>query len=169
MRRAAEEIDGLYAMHAPELRRYMLALTRNREEADDLVQEIFLRLCQQSEIPEHSKAWLSRTGYRLFVDEWRRKRRNARLLGEPAAVYAREPEQTILDREYERTVHGLLMRLRPPVRSAFCLRVYGHSSCREIARQLGCPENTVKTFLRRGRLQLAEWLRTGTGEDPGAV
>ncbi|WP_090579613.1 sigma factor-like helix-turn-helix DNA-binding protein [Paenibacillus sp. OV219] len=38
------------------------------------------------------------------------------------------------------------------------MRIFKQSSYSEIAGQLGCNENTVKTQIRRGRAQLAEWM-----------
>lgn len=158
MERAAARLDELYAAHAVYLNRFMLKLTRNREEAADLVQDIFLRLCQQDRVPEHPKAWLSRTGYRLFVDRCRRKHRYNWVPLDDSLASRATPEQAVLDMEFEQFVQRLLLRLNPRPRAAFRLRIYGQYSYGEIARQLGCPENTVKAWMRRGKAQLSEWL-----------
>ncbi|MFD0711219.1 RNA polymerase sigma factor [Paenibacillus sp. GCM10027626] len=159
MEQMAANLDELYEMHSGYLNKYMLNLTRNREEAADLVQEIFLRLCQQERLPEHPKSWLSQTGYRLFIDQWRRKQRFARILPEEQAMpdFA-SPEQAVLDREFERRVRQLLLGLSPQTRTAIYMRVYEHASYIEISRRLGCPVNTVKSKIRRGRVQLSKWL-----------
>ncbi|MBP1996100.1 RNA polymerase sigma factor [Paenibacillus eucommiae] len=154
-----DELDELYAEHSVYLNKFMLKLTRNREEAADLVQEIFLRLCEQESLPEHPKSWLSQTGYRLFIDQWRRKQRISWLPLDHYAVSSQTtPEQVVLDMEFKRFVRRLLLQLKPRMHAALYLRIYKQSSYREIARQLDCSENTVKSFVRRGKAQLSKLL-----------
>ncbi|GGD58721.1 RNA polymerase sigma factor [Paenibacillus nasutitermitis] len=158
MEQAAVNLDELYAAHSAYLNKYMYKLTRDREDAADLVQDIFLKLCLQGSLPDHPKAWLSQTGYRLFIDQWRRKQRLSQLQLEKAYCNIAAPEQAALDREFERYVDRLLLRLNPRMRTALYLRIYRHSSYEEIARMLDCSQNTVKTFIRRGKAQLSKWL-----------
>ncbi|WP_372663710.1 RNA polymerase sigma factor [Cohnella sp.] len=127
--------------------------------ATNLVQEIFLKLCQQDRMPEHPKEWLSLTGYRLFVDRWRRNKRAAWLPLDYYAVSSEAtPEQALLDKEFETLVLRLLLRFKPRMRTAFYLRIFKQFSYGEFARKLGCSENTVKSFIRRGKAQLANLL-----------
>ncbi|REE78737.1 RNA polymerase sigma-70 factor (ECF subfamily) [Paenibacillus taihuensis] len=159
MEQAAATVNELFVAHADNLNRYMYKLTRNREEAADLVQEAFLRLIiQGGEMPGYPKTWLSQTGYRLFIDQWRRKKRITwQPLCESMLCHA-TPEQDVLDGDFERFVRSLLFRLKSLTRAALYLRLFKQSSYSEIAGKLGCNENTVKTHIRRGRAQLAEWL-----------
>jgi RNA polymerase sigma factor (sigma-70 family) len=158
MERAAANLDELYSAHSVYLNKFMFKLTRDQEEAADLVQEIFLRLCQQERLPEHPKTWLSRTGYRLFIDQWRRKQRYSMLQLDHSLTSRDTTEQVILDREFDRFVRLLLLRLKPLSRNAFHLRIYEQCSYGEISRLLGCSENTVKSCIRRGREQISKWL-----------
>jgi RNA polymerase sigma factor (sigma-70 family) len=158
MEQAAANLDELYTAHSVYLNKYMFNLTRNREEAADLVQEIFLRLCQQDSLPEHPKSWLARTGYWLFIDQWRRNQRYSRLPLDHGLPNCDTTEQAVLDREFERFLRLQLLRLKPLSRNVIHLRVFKQYSYNEISRQLGCPENTVKSCIRRGRAQLSKWL-----------
>ncbi len=151
-------LNDLFVAHATHLRNYMLKLTRDREDAADLVQETFLRLCQQDRLPPYPRTWLARTGYRLFVDEWRRKRRARGRMVTPNPVGCTMPEQAYLERELEDEVDRLLQRLHPRARDAFRLRVRGSLSYGDIAQLLGCSENAIKSCMRRGRVHLAQWL-----------
>ncbi|WP_276356062.1 RNA polymerase sigma factor [Cohnella caldifontis] len=155
--RTEARLSELYAAHAPALNGCMFRLTGNREDAADLVQEAFLRLCQQERLPEYPLAWLSRTGYRLFVDRLRRARRIVWVPLDPALPGSSGPEQAVLDTEAERQANRLLQRLHPQVREAFEMRIYGEFSYGEIACRLGCSENTVKTWIRRGKAKLSGW------------
>jgi RNA polymerase sigma-70 factor (ECF subfamily) len=68
------------------------------------------------------------------------------------------PEQAVIDREFERQVRMLLLRFTPRMRTAMYLRIYKQESYGDIARRLDCPENTVKSIIRRGRTKLSTWL-----------
>ncbi len=145
MEQVAANLNDLYKAHSVNLSRFMLKLTRNQEDANDLVQETFLRLCQQDSLPERPKEWLSQTGYRLFIDQWRRKQRISRLPLDYFPVPRHDtPEQAVLDMEFERYVRRLLLRFKPRMRTALYLRLYKQSSYGEVAQLLGCSENTVK-------------------------
>lgn len=160
MKPAAAKLDELYAAHAVPLKRYLYKLTRDSEEAGDLAQESFLRLCRQESLPPFPREWLFLTGYRLFVDHWRRRRRTTMLLFEYGreASFAAGPEQAVLDQEFVRYVERLLQRFKAPMRTALYLRLFKSSPYGEIARTLRCSENTAKSFVRRGRKKLSEWL-----------
>lgn len=160
-------LDDLFVAHAPYLRNYMLKLTRDREDAADLVQEVFLRLCRQDTLPPYPRTWLARTGYRLFVDEWRRKRRARGMKLPPEPIGCVTPEQAYLDREFEDQVDRLLQRLPPRARDAFRLRVHGLLSYGDIAQLLDCSENTIKSCMRRGRAHLTHWLSDGAAHPKG--
>ncbi len=66
--RTAEEITALYERHADTVWRVCFAFMRNHTEAQDLLQETFVRLIRsdrQFEGPEHEKAWLIVTASNL--------------------------------------------------------------------------------------------------------
>ncbi|WP_054023584.1 RNA polymerase sigma factor [Bacillus sp. FJAT-28004] len=159
MEQEAADLNDLYAAHSVYLNKSMYYLTRNREEAADLVQEAFLRLCLQDSLPHNPKSWLSQTGYRLFIDKWRRTKRVSFLPIDYYTVSSQTtPEQAVLDMEFERLVYQLLLRFKPRMRTALYLRIYKQFSYEEIASLLDCSENTVKSYIRRGRAQLSKWL-----------
>ncbi|XID95980.1 RNA polymerase sigma factor [Paenibacillaceae bacterium WGS1546] len=159
MERQRIELGEVYERYASDLYRFMLRLTRNREDAADLVQDVFLKLCQQATLPERAREWMATTGYRLFVDRWRRERR---AVDTPPGLVPSDvfiaPEQAVLDLEFDRFVRRMLLRFKRGRREALYMRLYEQTSCAEIARLLMCPENTVKSHLRRGRRQLSEWV-----------
>lgn len=159
MERKRDELGELYEKHAPDLYRIMLRLTRNREDAADLVQDVFLKLCRQETLPERAREWMTTTGYRLFVDRWRRRRRAAETPPGPVPsdVFV-APEQAVLDLEFDRFVRRMLLRFKRGRRAAMYMRLYKQTGSAEIARLLECPENTVKSHLRRGRRLLSEWV-----------
>ncbi|WP_199619686.1 RNA polymerase sigma factor [Paenibacillus alkalitolerans] len=151
-------VSDLYGAHRAFLHNYLMKLTCNRDEAADLVQDIFVRLCQQNSLPECPKSWLFKTGYRLFIDRLRRKRRVVLIPLDHSIPSGATPEQEAIDNEFDLLVRSSLRRLHPQTRTALYLRIFEQSTYGEIAELLGCPENTVKSYIRRGRFQLSKSL-----------
>ena len=147
--RTAEEIVSTYENM---LYRVALSHTGIREDAEDMVQETFLRWLQarpEFESDEHEKAWLLRVLINLCTNLVKKKgnRGQAELLD----IYpAREEEEQYLIEE--------VLRLPPLDRDAIYLFYYEHYSTAEIARIMGQKESTVRSYLHRGRLKLKRWL-----------
>jgi RNA polymerase sigma-70 factor (ECF subfamily) len=128
-------------------------------EADDLTQEIFLRLFAGLATFRGNSGfstWL----YRVTVNECLRYRRAARpqpdtLLAEPVSregVPGRRFEQAEL-------LEFALQRLEPPLRAVFLLRHQEGMNYREISAVLGVPISTAATRLDRARAELQRLLK----------
>lgn len=149
--------------HVDALFNYARHLAGNGDEAEELVQETYLRALAGAEISQidNVKAWLFRILRNDFLDRWRRRRR------EPIAWTAEEPESAadgeLLrdDLELERLrrivaedIKEALAGLSEDARSIILLDLEGFTE-REIAVVLGCAAGTVKSRLSRAR----RWLR----------
>lgn len=142
---------------------FRLALCRlqNVADAEDVYQDVFLKLFQQERLndsdPEHIKAWLIRSTLNRCTDLMRFRFRHStvslEMLGE-AAVAAEESAT-----ELWAAVNGLPVKLRVVVHLRYA---EGYSSD-EIAGMLQIPAVTVRTRLRRARLKLKDVL--GGNED----
>lgn len=139
-------------------------LTGNDDDAQDLVQEVLLRVRRglSTYQPGNLEGWLSRIATNAFLDEVRRKRRRAvELLPEepervippaPSADVAAEAEALPDD------VHQALQRLTPDYRAAVVLCDVVGLSYEEISATLGIPIGTVRSRIHRGRALLREAL-----------
>lgn len=136
---------------------YRLALCRlqNTAEAEDVYQDVFLKLLRQPERqwePDHLKAWLLRTAINCCADVKRWRLRHPVL---PLEKIVETPGQTGED------AAGLwesVARLPGPMRMAVHL-FYGEGySTEEIARLLDCSPATVRTRLYRARMKLRDLL-----------
>ncbi|HEV3401454.1 MAG TPA: sigma-70 family RNA polymerase sigma factor [Acidimicrobiales bacterium] len=139
-------------------------LTGNDDDAQDLVQEVLLRVRRglSTYQPGNLEGWLSRIATNAFLDEVRRKRRRAvELLPEepervippaPSADVAAEAEALPDD------VHEALQRLTPDYRAAVVLCDVVGLSYEEISATLGIPIGTVRSRIHRGRALLREAL-----------
>ena len=142
------------------LYRVAFANMRNRADAEDAVQEAFLRY-MKDEKPilnrEHEKAWLIRTTIHICMDilksSWHRRTvpLEESLMAESKAVYL--PYQVRDDRILE-----AVLKLPVHYRNPIYLFYYEDYSIHEIAGVLHEKEGTIKTRLRRGREEVKKLL-----------
>ncbi|MCS6816018.1 MAG: sigma-70 family RNA polymerase sigma factor [Blastocatellia bacterium] len=165
---AWEEIVRQYSR-----RIYSLAyrFTGNRAAAEDLTQEVFLRLyraLEQYDPREGDLAnWLMRVARNLIIDDYRRRARTPTEEGEDLADHEHhlradergDPQVQIERRELSELIHAALAKLSPELRTCVILRDLEGLSYQEIAELLQIPEGTVKSRINRGRLELARVLR----------
>jgi RNA polymerase sigma factor (sigma-70 family) len=158
----------LYQDHAQAIFAYLRMRTATREEAEDLLLEVFLAALEQGELLEErsletQRAWLLKVAAHKIADHYRRSKRRQQVTLEQVAetLYADDaisPEQVALDREEFEQVKALLQRLPGLQQQVVYLRfVYG-LSCAEIAEVLGKKEGAVRKLLWR-TLNLVRSLR----------
>jgi RNA polymerase sigma factor (sigma-70 family) len=138
--------------HVAGLRRYALALTGSRYEAEDLVQETLTRAIgavRGSWRGDNLRGWLFSIMHNAFVSNVRSRRAAERALGEnPPEI---EQPATQLDRLEVRDVLAALARLPEAQRAALVLVALEDFSYREAARVLEVPLGTLMSRLARGR------------------
>jgi RNA polymerase sigma factor (sigma-70 family) len=159
--KVADVALAAYDNHQRALTSYAYALTRDREAADDLVQETFVRLInelQKGRQPENLQAWLFRVCSNLVVSGARRRNVAQRFISQIT------PRDTEIDAEYEtlrREMSGTLLdglaRLSTDARVALVMAAHGFSG-REIANALGRTETSTRTMMFRAREQLRGFL-----------
>ncbi len=145
---------------------YMLAfrLTGNNDDAQDLVQEVLLRVRRGLETyrPGSFEGWLSRITTNTFLDEVRRRRRR------PADPFPDDPDRVVPPADAADValaaealpddVQSALRRLAPDYRAAVVLCDVVGLSYQEIADAVDAPVGTVRSRIHRGRSQLRELL-----------
>ncbi|MBL9064271.1 sigma-70 family RNA polymerase sigma factor [Tabrizicola sp.] len=143
----------------PGLRAYARALTRDREVADDLVQDTLeAALARQAQWRGDGplRAWLARILMNRFRDGLRRKRPETivlTLVPDPADLSAtRAAEGRLALAE----VHAAMGRLPEDQRAALLLVALEGMSLAEAASVLGCAEGTLASRLARGRAALRQ-------------
>ena len=169
----SERWSALVREHSPRLYRLALQMLGNRTEAEDVVQETFLRAFVAIErrgfaVHTSLRAWLGRIAVNLCYDRLRRKSWHDLPLepvGEGAGPAAAEiagwaswpdacPEQAALRGDLTDDLRRAMAALPPNHRAAVLLRYACDLSYREIATVLDVPENTVATWLRRAHLAM---------------
>lgn len=150
--------EQLIRAHGSTVYRLAYAQTRSRHDADDVFQEVFLRVAQHRPIfdsEEHAKAWLLRVTLNCLKSHWRAAwRRHDVPLDERIPFPA--PEERALD--------DALRQLAPKYRAAVHLFYYEGYSAEEIAHMTSEKPSTIRTRLTRARAQLRDLLK-GESDD----
>lgn len=148
------EFDELYGAAYQRLTAQLYAMVGNREEAEECVQEAFVRAWQhrgklaRSGQPE---AWVRTTAYRLAVSRWRRVLLSRRSPDRALSAGERSAEPS----EARLALVAALRRLPEAQRRALVLHHIADLTVAEVAREIGSAEGTVKAQLSRGRAALA--------------
>jgi len=159
---AFAELVGLYQ---DKLYHMAYRMLNNRQEAEDVVQEAFLRVYNNLErYDENMKfsTWIYRIATNLCIDRLRKRRPSYSLDAESSEFegldgYAmipsdnRTPESETLLSETQRIIHQAMETLPPKYKTVMVLRYLHELSLQEIGDALGMPVTTVKTRVHRGR------------------
>jgi len=157
---ASELFQELFYTHYPIVRRKLVALIRDEAAAEDLTQEVFLRLYRNppNEL-DALGAWLHRVATRVGYDYLNKKTRERALLekqdrlGDANENEAISNEQIIMDQLDQQEVQEWLNGLSERDRKALMLRYSGYSY-EEIASQLEVRLPLVGTLLQRATTRL---------------
>lgn len=140
-------------------------LTGNRDDAQDLVQEVLLRVRRGLETyrPGSMEGWLSRITTNVFLDDVRRQKRRPveALPAEPERVLptAPSPDEALAAAGLPDHVQGALLGLPDEYRTAVVLCDVAGLSYQEIGDALDVPVGTVRSRIHRGRALLREVLQ----------
>ena len=157
-------LRALHDEHARPLWRYVMSLTSDAAQAEDIVQETLLRAWRKPEVLDQreasARAWLFTVARNIVIDD----ARSARHRHETATPAELMPEPVAAD-ETERMLDAWLISdalagLSADHRAVVVRAYYGGLSTAELSAELGVPEGTVKSRLHYGlralRLALQE-------------
>ena len=157
--------DEIVEQHSDRVYRLAYRLTGNRHDAEDLTQEVFVRVFRSLDTytPGTFEGWLHRITTNLFLDQARRKQRirfdalsdeRAARLSSPAP----DPDTAYADRTFDDDVEQALSTLPPDFRAAVVLCDVEGLSYEEIAEILDAKLGTVRSRIHRGRAMLRKAL-----------
>jgi RNA polymerase sigma-70 factor, ECF subfamily len=170
-----ERLEAEALTHLDALYRTALRLSRNAQDAEDLVQETYLnafRSLDRFEEGTNLRAWLFRILNNAFISQYRRRKRRPsssiedvteyylydHLVEGGAAPRTENPEQEVLDRIGDEAVLRALEDLPVEFRQVELLADVEGFSYREIADILNIPIGTVMSRLYRARRRLQKML-----------
>jgi RNA polymerase sigma-70 factor, ECF subfamily len=165
-----DALEELYERYSRVVYSFSLRMLADTSSAEELTQEVFLRLWRQGGSYQQSRGafltWLLSVTHNMAIDEIRRRKRR------PVAAATSEDDQTITMLPDTRTdvenaawltslqtiVRDALQEIPPPQRVVIELAYFSGLTQREIAERLGEPLGTIKTRMRLGLLKLRERL-----------
>ena len=166
--------DELVRQHSARVYRLAYRLTGNMHDAEDLTQEVFVRVFRSlpGYTPGTFEGWLHRITTNLFLDMARRRQRiRFEGLGDQAVGLLRDdeptPAQAFDARHLDTDVQQALEALAPEYRAAVVLCDIEGLSYEEIASTLGVKLGTVRSRIHRGRAQLRGALDHRRPRHPG--
>jgi RNA polymerase sigma-70 factor (ECF subfamily) len=169
--------EALVHKHTRRVYNLCYRFTNRRQEAEDLTQEVFLRMFRTlaSYNPQQGEltVWLHRVARNLLIDHYRASRRERLTMPlEDALTHleqkesaAPRPDRVVALGELSAMVEQGLARLSPELREAVILRDLQGLEYREISQVLDIPEGTVKSRINRGRAELGRILKRHPGFD----
>jgi len=171
------QIAALVEQYAQPLYRVAFSVVRNAAEAEDAVQETFLRVLKnRGKLHElrDARVWLIRITWNVVLD--RKRRSKARPETDDIADFARtlpcgdigSEAATIASAEYRRIL-TLIDRLPAKEREALLLSAVEELTTAEIAAVLATSESSVRSRLYRARLQMARLLEDAVSAPPCTV
>jgi RNA polymerase sigma-70 factor (ECF subfamily) len=164
--------EELVRTHSRKVYGLCYRFTGQASEAQDLTQEVFLRVFRTIRTFRSAEGsfstWLTRVTRNLLIDHYRRTRQERMtdsiegqlpVMEEEGAAKSIRPDQAMAGREMSEILQATLQKLSPDLREAVILRDLQELEYREIADVLRIPEGTVKSRINRGRAELARLLR----------
>ncbi len=166
----AAALAALFDAYADRIYRLALGLLQDTQEAEDVVQETFLKVIaprHRFEGRSNIATWIYRVAYNASIDRLRQRKEealpqdleDAQALPLPnLLVEWQTPEKILLGEEGESILTDAIRRLPQTLRAVFILRDIDELSTEDTAQILEITVGTVKVRLHRARLQLREFL-----------
>ena len=163
--------EDLVRQHSGRVYGMCFRFTGSATEAQDLTQDVFLRIFRSLSQFRAGKGsftvWLARLTRNLLIDNYRKSRLDRATdsledklpVLEERAAGSNRTDGMVRGRESSELLQHALSRLSPELRETVILRDLEELEYREIAEILNVPEGTVKSRLNRGRAELARMLQ----------
>lgn len=173
----AEAFEALFCRYARLVFRVAAGILRDRAEAEDVTQEVFLEIYRKSHLYDPARGsvrlWLLQYAYHRTLRRKAALGRRAAYAGEPleAADAAIRDERQPLSRDEQRWVlRAGLARLPERQRTTLELACFEDLTLRDVAERLGVSVGCIRHYYYRGLARLRRWARMAeAGVGPGPV
>ena len=159
------ELQKIYDEYGKPLFRFLLSLTGSREQAEELMQEVFYQALLHIDRFEGRSSlftWLCQIGKNAWLKEIRRNRRYDDTPYEELrlADSTPTPEEAAIRADELRRIRQAVAKLEEPYRDVFILHIFGQRPLKEIAHMYGKSESWARVTYFRARTRIAEEVRT---------
>lgn len=160
-------------VHYKSVYNFLLRLTGNEADADDLVQDTFVRAYRKLDtytVGSNARAWLFTIAHNLFINAWRKKNRRNETEMDERIAYQQVDESNalvafddlrkegVLEQNFSDAVVAALAQLNENQRSIIIMADLYDYSEKEISKAMGVTLNTIKSRTRRARLKMIDLL-----------
>lgn len=155
---SAEGFSKLVDGYSKRLFGYFYRLTGNRDDANELLSELFLKIVEKIGTcrPETFDAWLFKTASNLFADYVRTKKRREKMLDQTAKEIQNETQTAPAENYMTDKLTRQLQRLDGETAEIIVMRYYSGLSFEELARLRKEPVGTCLSKVHRGLKRLRE-------------
>jgi RNA polymerase sigma-70 factor (ECF subfamily) len=167
--------DEVVQLYKAKVYNYICRMTGDGDEAEDLTQEVFIRLYTSLKTFRSQSSlntWIFRIASNLCIDRFRRRRKHQAIaysLDEPLDSEEATASREVSDRRFEphrqaeamelsRQIDGALARLPEKLRAVLILHDIEDLPYEEVAQVVGCPIGTVKSRLFHARVKMRDYL-----------
>lgn len=153
-------LHQLYQNHQPWLYQTLYRRLQNKAEAEDICQQVFVRLCEQPELVtdlKNARAWMAQVAGRFCIDHWRRSVYKQQAQEQLLHITEQEfpsAEQQVIFRQQLEDLNQHLLDLPARSSSIFVDACINNLSGQEIAKRHRVSLSTVRNHLRKTRQQL---------------
>lgn len=143
--------------------RVAYALLRNAQDAEDAVQDAFLKLYRNGawKSMKDERAFLARVTWRVAVD--RLPKKGSEAIHAETRSNEDNPEAAAIEADWNATVHAFVNALPEELRQPLALSTIEELTSREIGLAMGIPEGTVRSRLARARQILKQKIGAALG------
>jgi RNA polymerase sigma-70 factor, ECF subfamily len=164
-----DDLEELFREHCEFVCRTALRITGSAEDAEDILQTIFLRLIRRQVLPDlqrNPKAYLHRAAVNLSLDKLRsRKTQPVAIDIEHVSKTLRAPESNCEEEVLYQRLYAAIAELRPGAAEILTLRHIHNLSDSEIGELLGKSRLVVAVSLSRSRARLRKIIRASMGKN----
>ncbi len=163
-------IDSLVQKYYPELLNFLLRMGCQPSDADDIIQETFIKAARgipDTKEPSAVRAWLFKVCHNNLRDHFKRAFRRREVPYDPGLLtYSKNLDGAAQESEMEATmrVQNALNQLPPKQRLVVVLYYYHGFPINEIARLARCPAGTVKSRMHNAIQRLQILIKEGDAE-----
>jgi RNA polymerase sigma-70 factor (ECF subfamily) len=167
MSELVQEFEAIFKEHSRMVYRTAYGVTGRHEDAEDVLQTIFLELIRREFPPDLGKnpeAYLYRAAVNSSLNTIRRRRREV-LVDDPEHLETPAPSDSVNSELHHRRLYEAIAELKPEAAQIVILRYMHNKSDTEIARMLGVSRGAIALKLYRSRARLKKLLRASLGDE----
>ncbi|MCT2534807.1 sigma-70 family RNA polymerase sigma factor [Aquibacillus koreensis] len=162
----------LFEQYRLPLFRYLMQMCRNRELAEELLQETFYRAMVSLKVKDvlQARGWLYKVARNLYIDSTRKAKAEQQMVGRVQSAYPSvsslgDPQQELESKTRQQELKEILHMLPERMQTILYLREVQDFSYKELALAMNLSESQVKITLHRAREKFRYYDRIKKGDE----